>query len=264
MVIALHCSGASGAMWRGLADQLTGTAHVMAPALYGAVDGPVWPGDRAFTLADEAAPVIAMMDDADRPVHLVGHSYGGAVALHAALARPRRVASLTLYEPACFQLLQPADGIDYAEIQWLAKNVAAMMARGDARGAMKRFVDYWNGRGSWEALSVDAQAALLRWAPKAPLDFHALLERPVHSAAYDQLEMPCHIFVGAQSPSPTVEIANILCAAMPACHQTLVEGAGHMGPITHAGDVAARMAAHVRSVLPGDAAGSKASADRAA
>ncbi|MCP3754738.1 alpha/beta fold hydrolase [Streptomyces sp. TBY4] len=34
-----------------------------------------------------------------RPVHLVGNSYGGTLALHAALARPDLVAGLTLLEP---------------------------------------------------------------------------------------------------------------------------------------------------------------------
>ncbi|WP_406365687.1 alpha/beta fold hydrolase [Streptomyces sp. NBC_01546] len=35
----------------------------------------------------------------DRPVHLVGNSYGGTLALHAALARPDLVTGLTLLEP---------------------------------------------------------------------------------------------------------------------------------------------------------------------
>src|SRR6266516_1098475 len=37
------------------------------------------------------------------PVHLIGHSYGGGVALRVAVERSNRIASLTLYEPTAFQ-----------------------------------------------------------------------------------------------------------------------------------------------------------------
>ena len=47
-----------------------------------------WNGDHAFTLADEAAAIVSMIDALGRPVHLVGHSYGGAVALRVARERP--------------------------------------------------------------------------------------------------------------------------------------------------------------------------------
>jgi pimeloyl-ACP methyl ester carboxylesterase len=40
----------------------------------------------------------------DGPVHLVGHSYGGMVALYMATARPDAIGSLTLIEPPAFGL----------------------------------------------------------------------------------------------------------------------------------------------------------------
>ncbi|MFC9294773.1 alpha/beta fold hydrolase [Streptomyces sp. NPDC057011] len=43
--------------------------------------------------------LLAALDLGQRPVHLVGNSYGGTLALHAALARPDLVSGLTLLEP---------------------------------------------------------------------------------------------------------------------------------------------------------------------
>jgi pimeloyl-ACP methyl ester carboxylesterase len=249
-VIALHCSGANGAMWQPLRERLAGDARLLAPHLYGAVDGPVWPGYRAFSLDDEAAPIVQLIDSHDSRVHLVGHSYGGAVALHAALARADRIASLTLYEPAAFHLLRPIDGIEYAEIVGLARDVEVMLARGDARGAMTRFVNYWGGNGAWNALTLEAQGALMRWAPKVTLDFRALLSQPIRPAQQQPLDMPSRIIVGGRSPAPTGEIARLLAETMPDCSLTFLDDAGHMAPITHGSQIAALIADHIRSHVP--------------
>ncbi|MEV7414944.1 alpha/beta hydrolase [Streptomyces sp. NPDC089919] len=54
--------------------------------------------DTRTAVADLAA-LLAALGLAGRPVHLVGNSYGGTLALHTALARPELVAGLTLLEP---------------------------------------------------------------------------------------------------------------------------------------------------------------------
>ena len=41
-------------------------------------------GLRPFDLAEEIAPMLDVVRAAGAPVHLVGHSYGGAAALHIA------------------------------------------------------------------------------------------------------------------------------------------------------------------------------------
>ncbi len=67
----------------------------------------------AGTVEALAEVVLATMDVLELPrVHLVGHSLGGAVALALALARPQRVASLSLVAPAG---LGPEIAMDYIE-----------------------------------------------------------------------------------------------------------------------------------------------------
>src|SRR5262245_37060519 len=126
-VIALHCSGGSASHWSHLAEALRGRHEVAAPEHYGSQDIGSWGGEHAFTLDDEAVRSIALIDrcDGDK-VHLVGHSYGGGVALNIALARPNRIASMVLYEPTAFHLLRQLGdrGVEpHTEITRVARNV---------------------------------------------------------------------------------------------------------------------------------------------
>src|SRR5262249_3487563 len=125
-VIALHCSGARAGQWRALAEALGSQYDVEAPEHYGCESTGMWSGEHAFTLADEAKRAIALIDGSEGKIHLVGHSYGGGVALHTALARPDRIASMALYEPTVFHLLQQMGGPGasaYAEIAEVAGRV---------------------------------------------------------------------------------------------------------------------------------------------
>src|SRR5688572_5073410 len=105
-VVLLHSSGASGAQWRALAERLSGRYRVIAPDLYGYGATAPWPGRGAFSLAREAEIALAMLELADEPAHLVGHSYGGAVALHVARLHGGLLRSLVAIEPVAFHLLK--------------------------------------------------------------------------------------------------------------------------------------------------------------
>ena len=112
---------------------------------------------------------------------------------------------------------------------------------------MKRFVNYWGGAGAWASLADDAQRALMRWAPKASLDFHALLGQRADKTHYEALDMPCSILSGEISPDPVREIASILSGLLSNSELTVLAGAGHMAPLTDDIRVAALIASHIRS-----------------
>jgi pimeloyl-ACP methyl ester carboxylesterase len=250
-VIALHCSGAGAGQWRELGSKLGVGYELTAPEHFGGhVSGP-WTGEHVFTLADEAKKTIDLIDANHRRVHLIGHSYGGGVALHVALRRPNAIASLTLYEPSAFHLLREigATGADsLAELENIAREVGAGVTTGDYRGAAARFVDYWGGTGAWEALPPHQQLRLLRWAPKAPLDFAALIQEPSWPDGYTGLRMPALIIRGEHARRPSRLIAETLAAHLPGAHLVVIAGAGHMGPFTHGPQIDALIALHVTAI----------------
>ena len=256
-MIALHCSGAGSSQWNYLAEVLGGGFEVLAPEHFGNENTGPWTGERPFTLAEEAVRTIALIDECESKVHLVGHSYGGAVALHVALARPERIASLALYEPSAFHLLRQmgANGAEaFAEITSIARRTCEGVISGDYRGAASAFVNYWNGSGAWDALRPAVQQALIRWLPKAPLDFRALIEEPTPASAYRKLGFPVLILRGEHAPLPTRLIAESLSHLLPVSRLLTVEGAGHMGPLTHAPQVSALFVQHIASEEAGSGA----------
>ena len=246
-LILLHSSGSSGAQWRALAERLRDGYRVIAPDLYGYGGTPSWSGRGGFCLAQEAALVRGLMDRLEEPAHLVGHSYGGAVAMH--LARTgTELRSLTLIEPVAFHLLRgDADQEALREITEVAGSVARALACGDYAAGAGEFVDYWSGPGTWAAMPVSKRDALVPRLAKIALDFHATINEPARIEEFSRLAMPLLLVRGSETALPTRRICELLSRALPAAALKIVAGAGHMAPLTHRDEVNSLIVAHIES-----------------
>lgn len=230
-LICLHSSAASPRQWDAYRQALAAHAEVLTPELIGYAGAAHWPTGKPVSLDDEARQLAPLLPRTG--VHLLGHSYGGAVALQIALRWPELVHSLTLYEPVRFELLRhhtvTRESADW--IGGIGRRIGMQVMSGVLHGAAQMFVDYWSGDGSWARLSEARRQALARLMPKVHAEFEALFADRVPPAAYRQLQMPVTLLGGSRSPLPARQVLDVLQRLLPICRRVHFDGLGHMGPV---------------------------------
>ncbi len=234
-VVMIHCSSSCAREWQSLCETLNADFRSIAVDQWGCGKSDSWGGQVDFTLASEAAPIVNVIREIGTPVHLVGHSYGGGVALKIAREHPDLVLSLTLIEPSCFQLLagDPQDAELLSEITTLANAVIDAVSSGNYWEGAEQFVDYWSGTKTWAAMPHKLQMRLCQTLGKVILDFRALINEPAELGDYANITCPVLVLCGEYARGPNRRIAEILADALPHVTLQMIPQAGHMSPVTH-------------------------------
>ena len=235
-VVCFHSNASTSSQWTALMERLAPDFHVFAVDSYGAGKSPEWPSDRVISLRDEVVLVEPVLASAGTPLILVGHSYGAAVALIAALDRPERVRGLALYEPTLFSLIdakRPAPN-DNDGIRNAVAAAAAALDAGDRNAAAEHFIDYWMGPGSWCRTPEKRQPPIAASVVNVRRWKHALFSEPTPLAAFAGLDVPVLYMTGARSTASARGVARLLAGALPRVERLELAEAGHMGPMTQA------------------------------
>lgn len=219
---------ASGRSWAGITRALAGF-KVTAPDLLGHGRAP--DPDPNADFHDQATAAAAARLSGG-PGILVGHSLGATIALRLAIEMPQRVARLILIEPVLFA--GAGDGPGRAATRAQLGHLEGLPAEAAAR----RFLAVWGDK-PYEALKPAQQAYICEriWleqaqAPTLEEDRANLLPR------LGRVDVPVLLIEGAKSPPVIAEIMTRLEADLADTSRVVIAGAGHMAPITHAGEVA--------------------------
>lgn len=230
-ILALHCMLASGAAWRGVRAALPGRTMI-CPDLPGhGTDG--WDGTGAYM---DAALDLAWAVAPEGPIDVVGHSYGGCVALRMLAEEPGRIRSLTLIEPVMFAAAPEAERLAHARDM---AGFHAELEAGKREAAARRFTGLWGAGRAWDALSerqrsyiTDRIHLIAASGPGIVDDVHGILDRLPTAP-------PPVTIVTRQDPPPITEgIARGLAARLPGA-QVRRLGHGHMIPMERPAETAA-------------------------
>jgi uncharacterized membrane protein YbhN (UPF0104 family)/pimeloyl-ACP methyl ester carboxylesterase len=241
-LVLLHGQPGSAADWHQVAERLPAGLHAVA------ADRPGY-GSSELPAGGFGVNARAVIDDLDvrgidRAV-LVGHSFGGGVAMSAASLAPQRVEAVVLLAsvgPGCANvwdrvLAAPATGplcalAAWKLTPWIARARLAVAGRGAGRSLRPEEHVNWqvwghkdNARGALWRTFLAEQRALLRELDE--------LERAIPSVG-----VPVLVLADPRDKVVPVETARRLAQSLPDARLQLMNGAGHHLPRRASGAVA--------------------------
>jgi pimeloyl-ACP methyl ester carboxylesterase len=251
-IMLLHCSSGSSGAWLPVMEHLGQGCRMLAPDLLGYGRSAPWPRDAALAPDAELGVIHALLDVAGRPldrrVHLVGHSYGGTVALNAARCFPEQVASLTLIEPVVFHLLRRADEPDgWREVSALAERHLALVGEGRDAAAAEAFIAYWMGPKAWLHMPESARDSAVRTAAKVAAEWQLMFAAEDDPEAVASIDAPTLLICGGRTRRPARQVIEVLRRTLPRARHREIAEAGHMSPLTHPAAVAEAIRSHVEA-----------------
>src|SRR5450432_4488727 len=163
------------------------------------------------------------------PVHLVGHSFGGVVALAVALRNRVALESLAIVEAPAIEVLRECDEHQhYGAFRQMAEAYFADFAIGN-KEAIASMIDFYGGSGTYASWPPRVRAYAVETTPVNILDWASAFGFALSQATLAAVKVPTLVARGGAS-HPAMQRANELIA-------------------THAAEVARAVARQVRGEL---------------
>jgi pimeloyl-ACP methyl ester carboxylesterase len=235
LLILLHGGRDHGRSWDRIARALQPRFHVMAPDLRGHGDSE-WAKASSYALADHVYDLTHLVG-AGRDAVLVGHSFGGMIALAFAGTFPKRVSRLAVLDGA-FLPTAPSASIEARMAQWIAQldKVSTSPARRfrDLEEAAERMTAHNRRLSSEQALHLARHAVRpnadgsLSWKydPYQQARAPYRLSCDDYIALWSRITCPTLLLCGSESFIADPGSAGILGHFQQA-DQTIIAGAGH-------------------------------------
>ncbi len=234
-IVFIHGSFATTSAWKGIVKELS-TNHtcilLKLPGHGGAADPDDFSDPAIETELEILASVVKSLTA--EPVHLVGHSFGGVVALAQALKGNLQLSQLSLFEPVAIWLLNRVKNFAARATvdEFLFDYRQAVLQKQPS--ACGKVIDFWGGKGHFELLpekvkqSMEVLVAnnIRHWNTEAAINSTL--------AELESCSIPTRLVCGTESNSVAISICGHLNEALPNSRKYVIPGASHFLVTSHA------------------------------
>jgi pimeloyl-ACP methyl ester carboxylesterase len=250
-VVLVPGSCSTGAAWRPVIASWNGQFRCVTTSLLG-YGGTVERRTASDPdISHEAEMLETVVRRADSRVHLVGHSFGGLVALAVALRNRVPLASLVIIEaPGPEVLRDRGEHEHYRAFRGMTDAYFAAFDGGNAE-AIAAMIDFYGGAGTYASWPPRVRAYAVETTPVNILDWASAYGFSLSAAWLAAVQIPALVIRGGVS-HPAVQCANaLLSECMSEAALVTIDTAAHFMIATHPNEVGRLIAQHVHSAEAG-------------
>jgi pimeloyl-ACP methyl ester carboxylesterase len=246
-IVLVPGSCSTGAAWRPVVSQWENGFRWVTTSLLGYGGTAERRTALDADISHEAEILESVIRRAACPVHLVGHSFGGLVALAVALRYQVPLLSLAIVEaPAAVLLRHMGERRHYHAFREMTDAYFAAFHAGE-KAAIEAMIDFYGGAGTFAAWPQRVRDYAVETTSVNILDWASAYGFRLTPASLANIEVPTLVLRGGTS-HPSVQRANeLLGQCVTKASVVTIAGAAHFMISTHAKDVARVIARHVAS-----------------
>ncbi len=227
-IVFIHGSYASTSTWKKMVGRLAANHHCILIKLPGHCGTPD-PEDFADPTIETELEILERVVNllTNEPVHLVGHSFGGVIALAQALKGNLNLSQVSLFEPVAVWVL------DKVLDEKMGSNVQKFLTKyrydvsQETPYVCGQVIDFWAGEGAFESLpgfikeSMELLVAnnIRHWNAEAVLGSNLI--------DLQECVIATRLICGSQSNPVAKAICDHLSKRIPNSKQYTIEGASH-------------------------------------
>lgn len=188
-------------------------------------------------VTDDVADLAALVEHLGHgPVHVVGNSFGGSIALRFAAQHPHLVRTLSVHEPPLIMLLadDPVAQPFLAGFGERIEGVVAMLSAGENARAAEQFVEQIAlGPGQWELLPPPVRQTFVDNAGTFLDEANDPEALTIDVGTLSHYGGPALLTQGDASPPFFAMILDKVAPALAGAKRVTVAGAGHVPQMSH-------------------------------
>lgn len=233
-LLFLHGSMSTSAAWRGITNALNLKYRAISVDLWGYGKSDDWNENWPVDLSSEVDLIENLASSFDQPVHLVGHSHGGTLALEVAKRGRVDLQSLCLFEATPFNILYTHGDVKvFEELENMFLEYFEAVSKNEPH-AVRRVIDYWDGRGAYDAMPENIKSFLNSAVPMNIVNVKAGFASTANQQDFSQISIPTLTVYGEETAASCKAMTLAICEWLPNAEVEAIPQAGHFLISTHA------------------------------